>query len=94
MVLEGVGRLQGFQGEDEMKRKYPQTDYLMCKKCKGTAWEIRWVTESCDDKISKAFCHDGFGYEIDTSIIKCLGCGVESPFEDEVFLELRPQEKK
>ena len=73
------------------ERTYPQTDYMTCKKCGGTAFEFRWVTESYDDAICKSLCHDGWGYEVKISIVKCLGCGEESPYEEENFLAIKPK---
>ena len=70
---------------------YPQTDNLSCKKCGGTTFSFKWVTKSHDDMLRKALCHDGWGYMLEDSIVKCVSCGMETPYQDEIFLELRSE---
>ena len=58
---------------------------MKCKKCGGTSFSFRWDYDE-DDEMKLYMCHDGMGFELTDSIIRCDKCGKESPYEQEEFI--------
>ena len=58
---------------------------MKCKKCGGTSFSFRWDYDE-DEEMSLYMCHDGMGFQLTDSIIKCDKCGKESPYEQEEFI--------
>lgn len=58
---------------------------MKCKKCGGTSFSFRWDYNE-DDEINLFMGHDGIGFQLEDSIIKCNKCGKESLYEEEDFI--------
>ena len=61
---------------------------MTCKKCGSTNFQFRWKYLE-EDVMKLILCHDGIGFRMEDSIIKCSGCGFESPYEEEDFTEVK-----
>jgi len=58
---------------------------MKCKECGGTSFSFRWDYNE-DEEMTLYMCHDGMGFQLTDSIIKCDKCGKESPYEQEEFI--------
>src|SRR6056297_4214213 len=58
---------------------------MKCKKCGGTSFSFRWDYDE-DYEMDLYMCHDGMGFQLIDSIIKCDKCGKESQYEQEEFI--------
>ena len=58
---------------------------MKCKKCGGTSFSFRWDYDE-DEEMGLYMCHDGMGFQLTDSIIRCDKCGKESPYEQEEFI--------
>jgi len=65
--------------------------HLVCKKCGGDSFRMRWPYETESDLTKLVFCHDGFGYTANDSIITCSKCGAEAPWEYDDFTTTEDQ---
>ena len=62
---------------------------MLCKNCGGNAFSFKWVIKNEKHRLALMFCHDGIGFQLTDSIIKCAKCGKESEYELEDFLEIK-----
>ena len=59
--------------------------HLVCKKCGGGSFKMRWEYEKESDLLTLTLCHDGYGFQAMDSIITCSKCGTEAPWADDDF---------
>ena len=64
-----------------MKRKR-----MTCKKCKGNSFSFEWKFKNEREEASAYFAHDGWGFQLEDSTIKCDTCGTSSEYEKENFI--------
>ena len=75
---------------EKLEKDYIQTlinkrRIMKCKKCGGTSFSFRWDYDE-DDEMNSYMCHDGMGFQLTDSIIRCDKCKKESPYEQEEFI--------
>jgi ribosomal protein L37E len=62
---------------------------LTCKKCGGKSFEFSWKFKNKEEEINLYFCHEGYGFQFEDSIIKCSKCGKKKKYDEEDFLEVK-----
>ena len=58
---------------------------MECKECGGNSLKFRWEYEE-EDETTLYLCHDGWGFQLEDSIITCSKCGKESDYGKEDFV--------
>ena len=64
-----------------------KTRIMRCKVCGCDSFRFRWEYKE-EEEITLLLCHDGYGFQFEDSFITCNGCGLESPYEKENFIQL------
>lgn len=59
--------------------------HLVCTKCGGDSFKMRWEYETEGDLLRLTLSHDGYGFTANDSVITCAKCGTEAPWEDDDF---------